>query len=356
MNMIKKICTVALSLLMVFSISGCSDLSWIMKTQDTTLPIGVYIFYMSSAYSEAYNEVPSDYLDVLDQKVDDKYVPDYIKEKATDYCKKLIEVEKEFDERGLSLTEEELSQAEEATDAQWKKYGSIYEGFGVSKESFHRASTLYTLKSQKLYIDIYGEDGTKKTTDEDIKNYYLDNYTSYSYVAKPLYTTETAESTDEDSDESQPQTRNLTDDEIAQIEEEFNGYVSDMENGASIDSIDSKYKEKNNTDKGINTYEENLEDARLQDEIKDALKEMPNNSARAIKITGAYYFVYKNDIANTLDKLSEDELKSTVRSEMNGKEFDDTLLSNANNLDIKVNQRAIKKYTPEIFRKKDKNK
>ena len=356
MNMIKKICAMALSLLMVFSFSGCSDLSWAMKTQDTTLPIGVYIFYMSSAYSEAYNKVPSDYLDVLDQKVDDKDVPEYIKEKAVDYCKKLIEVEKEFDERGLSLTEEELNRAEEATDAQWKKYGSLYEGFGVSKESFHRASMLYSLKSQKLYIDIYGEDGTKKTTDEDVKNYYLDNYTSYSYVAKPLYKTETAESTDEDSEESQPQTRNLTDEEIAQIEEEFNGYVSDIENGASINSIDSKYKKKNTTDKGINTYEENLEDSRLQDEIKDALKEMPNNSARAIKITGAYYFVYKNDIANTLDKLSEDDLKSTVRSEMSGKEFDDTLLSNANNLDIKINQRAIKKYTPEIFRKKDKNK
>ena len=88
MNILKKLSAVTLSLLMVFSISGCSDLSWAMKTENTTLPIGVYIFYMSSAYSEAYNQVPSDYLDVLDQKINDKEVPEFIKEKAMEYCKK----------------------------------------------------------------------------------------------------------------------------------------------------------------------------------------------------------------------------------------------------------------------------
>ena len=350
MNILKKLSAVTLSLLMVFSISGCSDLSWAMKTENTTLPIGVYIFYMSSAYSEAYNQVPSDYLDVLDQKINDKEVPEFIKEKAMEYCKKLIEVEKEFEERGLTLTEEEQTQAVELTDAQWKQYGTIYEGFGVSKDSFHRASTMYSIKSQKLHIDIYGEDGTKKTTDEDIKNYYLDNYTSYSYIAKSLYTSVESEDTDEESGSTQ--TRSLTDEEVAEIENEFNGYVSDIENGDSIDSIDSKYKEKNNTDKGINTYEENIEESTMPDEVKNALKEMQNNTARAIKTTDSYYFVYKDDIANTVDKLSQEDLKNTVLSEMNGKEFDNNLIENANKLDIQVNQKAINKYQPEIFRRK----
>lgn len=339
---------------MIFSVTGCSDLSWSMKTQDTTLPIGVYIFYMSSAYSEAYNEVPSDYLDVLDQKVGDQAAPEYIKEKAMEHSKKLIEVEKEFDEHGLSLTEEEKNQAIELTDAQWKQYGTIYEGFGVSKDSFHRASTLYNIKLQKLYIDVYGEDGTKKTTDDDIRNYYISNYTSYSYVAKSLYANAESEDAESDSQNQGMQTRNLTDEEVAKIEEEFNGYISDIENGISINSIDSKYKEKNGTDSGINTYEENIEEGNLPDEVKDALKQMPNNSAKAIKITGAYYFVYKDNIENTVDKLSDQQLRVTVLSEMNSKEFDSNLISNANNLDIKINQKAINKYQPEIFRRKGK--
>lgn len=347
MNIMKKLCAVILSFFIVFTATGCSNTSWIMRTEDTELPIGVYIFYMSQSYSQAYYKVPSYYLGVLEQEIDGQPASEFIEKNTLDYCKKLIAVEKEFDERGLSITKEEMDKAEELTNSHWKQYGTVYEGFGVSKESFHRASTLYNIKYEKVYNDIYGEDGTKNTTDEDIENYYLDNYTSYSYFVKSLYTVD-----DSDGDSK---TRSLTTEEVADIESEFNSYISDIENGASISSIESKYKEKNGPDNNITNTEENLENTILPKDVKNQIIEMQNDTAKAIKAENSYYFIYKNNIKDKLGKLSDGDTKQKVLDELNSKDFDNRLLSKADTLDIKINQKAIKKYTPDMF-EKDKNK
>ncbi len=160
MKIFKKIILILTSLILSLSITACSNMSWSVKTNDNTLAAGVYIYYMQTAYAEAYNKVENRYSDILSQTIEEKDASSWIKDTALNYCKKLLEVEKQFNESGLTLTEEEINNANSLTDSQWKQYRKTYEGFGISKDSFHRASSLFNQKYIKLFNHIYAPDGT----------------------------------------------------------------------------------------------------------------------------------------------------------------------------------------------------
>lgn len=334
MKIIKKLTVAFLSLALIFSTTACSDLTWSVKTDDNTLAIGVYIYYMSSAYSEAYYKVEDHSGDILSQTIEDKNASDWIKDTALDSCKKLLAVEKLLKDAGSSLTEDELATADSTTSAQWNQYGKTYESFGVSKESFNRAYSIYNQEYLKLFNSTYGPDGTKAVSDEELKNFFTENYINYSYISKDFV-----------KDDSEQ----MSDEEKSEVENKFNSYLDSLNNGSTMDKIAETYKADYSLDNNPLTSDVSKldENSTLPEEVSNALKEMESNTSKVIKTDSTCYLIHKGNINDNIDKLEKE--RDSILANMKSDEFSNMVKETSDSLNVNINQKAINKYQPSIF-------
>ena len=382
MGILKKLTALFLSVILMLSMTACSDVSWAIKTENTSLPVGVYIYYMSDAYGKAYNEVGESSSDILKKTIDDKSVNDYVKDEAMESCKKLIATENMFDEMGLSLSDEDKETAKSTTDSYWKSYGSIYEKMGIAKSSFDRAYTMFNLKKSKIIEAKYGDEGTEKLSDDEVKAYFTEHYTNYSYFKEDTselesnddVTTRELES-DEEADRIMREIENNTassqtgdesgesvSEKMDAISKDFEEYANRINEGASYDDIFNEYKDKYSASDSDNVLTtENLEETNensLPEDVLSGLKELENNKSAGYNSSeGGFYLVYKYDINDNLSYLDTDENKAKVENALSSEKFDNLIKETADNLNVEVNQKAIDKYQPSLIensRKKSK--
>lgn len=342
MNILKRILAAAIGACFLFSLAACSDTSWSVKTDNDALSPGVYIYYMSTAYSEAYTKVEDNTSDILNQQVEGQDASEWIKDHAMLSCKKLLEVEKRYADLGLTMTDEETATADATTKAQWNQYGKLYEGFGIAKDSFHRASTLYDIKYSKVFEATYGKDGAKAVSDEDLQNYYTSSYTDYSYFAKSL------SKTDEEGNSEA-----MSDEEIEAVKNQFEGYQQEIENGSSFADVAKQYQQDDalQNDPTVSDSSNLEKDSSLPDEIINTLKELQPGSSSALKANNKYYLLIKNDITQSVDTLQTDSVRNDVLSSMKSDEFSTDIEESAKQLEVQINQAVVKKYQPSIFTK-----
>ncbi len=342
MKVLKNFMVVLISLCMMLSMTSCTDKSWAVKTEDNAVSAGSYIYYMTLAYADAYYKSGGSNSGILSQEIDGKDASQWIQDKAILSCKKLIEVEKRFDEMGLALSEEEIKSSEAKTKSDWNTYSKIYEKFGIAKDSYHRAETMYSIKLSKLFEAIYGKDGTHSVSDDEIKNYFLENYTSYKYFAKKLVKNNESGSME-----------TMSDEEINEVKNKFEHYVNSINNGKSFDTIEAQYKVDEDLENDISDYKvENLnKNTYFSDELKDCIKKLSNNKAAAMREGNYYYLLYKLNIDSELNSLEDEYERLNVLKDMKYDEFIESIESEATNMPAVINKSVIKKYNPSMFEK-----
>lgn len=342
MKFLKNFMVVLLLLSTILFMTSCTDKSWSVKAENETVSAGSYIYYMALAYADAYYKSDKSDSSILSQEIDGKNASQWIQDKAILSCKRLIEVEKRFDEMGLSLSEEEIQLAEAKTKSDWNTYSKTYEKFGIAKDSYHRAETMYSIKLSKLFEAIYAKNGTNPVSDEELKNYFLENYTSYKYFAKKLAKNSEYGNIDAISDE-----------EINEAKNKFEHYANSINNGKSFDAIEAQYKVDESLENDISDYKvENLnKNTYFSDELKDCIKNLSNNKATAIREENYYYLLYKLDIDSELGNLEDEYERLNILKDMKYDEFIESLENESNNMPAVINKSVIKKYTPSIFEK-----
>lgn len=374
MGILKKMGALFLSVILMVNMTACSDTSWAIKTENTSVPIGVYIYYMSEAYGKAYNKVGEASSSILEKTIDDKSVNDYVKDEAMESCKNLISTENMFDEMGLSLSDEDKEVAKSTTDAYWKSYGSIYEKMGIAKTSFDRAYTMYNLKKSKIMDAKYGDEGTDKLSDDEVNTYFTEHYTNYSYFKKDTselelndnVTTRELESDEEadalmkeiesnaESSQAEDESGESVTEKMDAISKDFEEYANRINDGASYDDIFNEYKDKYSASDSDNVLTtENLEETNknsLPEDVLNGLKELENNKSAGYNSSeGGFYLVYKHDINNNLSFLDDEENRTQVENELSSEKFDNLIKDMSANLVIDVNQSALNKYQPSII-------
>ena len=145
MKRIAKI-TVALLLAvaMCFSLAGCydEDLNWSAKYDDTELPAGAYIYYLSIAYNEAASKVSTED-EVLKSEIDGTPAETWIKNRADEYVNQYFYIQNEMKRLGLKMTDEDYSTCLQTTESYWNYFGTSFEKFGIAKTSFDIAYSQY---------------------------------------------------------------------------------------------------------------------------------------------------------------------------------------------------------------------
>lgn len=195
MENFRKIAAAGLSVALSASMFGCTPAIGAGSKNAMTIdgydvPAGLFIYYTLQGYSEAASEYQNKngstptVEDVKKTNIDSTDSTDWIQNKATKYCKDFVAVQREFEFIGGELTDEEKSEAVEMAEYYYSYDPSLADN-GVGMETMKlMAESSY--KEQKIFQYYYGFEGEKGCSEEELKEYFNDNFARVKYVSISL--------------------------------------------------------------------------------------------------------------------------------------------------------------------------
>ena len=388
MNNIKRIAAFVMAAAMLTAFAGCGDQSWSYRTGDTSLSAGTYIMNLLNAYYEAYDKVesPDEVKKILDEEIEDsdgekKTVEQYAIDGADAATMKMLAVETLFKQYGLELDQEEYDYNNMYMGSAWSYNKDMFEGYGISEESFRYTMIEYNVKYGQVFKKLYGKDGEKAVSDEEMTKYFSDKYTGYAYFNVSAATT----------DEATGESVALSDQEYKKTEDFLKKYVDMVnKNGKSYEETVKTYmKDFNYPNDPTLSGSVELEKATLNETVLETLKTLDEGKAAYVAYgsegTSSFYFVYRPKTESIIDFLESDEaedaegiipidtfddastasdtayvapLKSgyshaSLLNDMKKDDFEDYLKDFANTLNVEKNSAILNGFKPKMFVKKN---
>lgn len=199
MNLLKKAGAILLAACTAASMSSCGEnTATAMTVTDFDVRAGIYLYYATSAYSEAVEtirkggnafenaETSNDYKKVLDESnIDGITAEEWIQNKAEEYCKTFVAIEKEFEALGLTLTGEQLAAADANAASSMSYYGEYFTKTGIGEETV-KDVILNSYKQDALWEAYYGKEGSKGIEEKELFDFYAANTLRGKYITMPL--------------------------------------------------------------------------------------------------------------------------------------------------------------------------
>lgn len=384
MKNFRKIIAVLLAVIMVVGLVGCSampkssSVQWSYKSEAQEYTVGVYMYSLFSAYNQAYSvisEAQGDSFDSTKSILDIESSFDETGEvfntrewilKEADYItKNLLAMDKVMADYGITIDEASYNSALEQAKSDWylgayyeeylaygysaTPYSEILEPYGISFENFFDSTYHASLKQNAIFDHLYSKGGEKAVPDSEMKAYFEDNYTSYSYFTVNLYETATDETTGETVSVA------LDEEKTDELKENLKLYKNMIKSGTSFEDIIGVYAAyaELEYDPSISNIE-NLENTSLGEEVADTIANMKDGTAEVVYVgqenSTVAYFVYKKSISSeTKEYIKSETNYNTLLSSMKGDEFLDYLDELTETVECEINSNVLEKYNPEIF-------
>ncbi|MBQ2667499.1 MAG: hypothetical protein IJF56_02585 [Clostridia bacterium] len=343
----KRAAALLLAIVLTFSLAGCysSEMTWAARMGDDELPIGAYIYFLSTAYNEAAGQMDTD-TKVLKSQIDGMDAGDWILDRANFYVNQYFWVEQEMDRLGLSLDEADYELALINTDNYWAYFGTLFEQYGIARTSFDVAYSQYNLKYLKIFEAMYGEGGEREIPAEDLMQQYISTYYSYEYFLAPMNTVAEDESVVE-----------FTEEEKAALAEKLEAVKKDIESGkTTVTEAASEYareqgEESSTYQIGVNTRQM-MEQNYLPDTFIETITSMKANDV-AVFEAGSYMVLARLlPIEETAESIIEDaDSRLTLMIALKTDEFHSHVESCAKEMTgVELNKKAISRYKPSMFK------
>lgn len=332
-SMFKRAAAGVVALAMCAGLAGCysEDKAWAAKMGEDTMPIGGYIYYLTSAYTDGAAKVDSG-SEVFKAQIDGQDARKWVEDRAVDYLHSYYFVSQKFDELGLALDEEDQDSIQSATSVMWSYYKAAFESMGVAESSFEKAYSVYNQKLSKLLPAMYGKGGELELSEDDLKQYYLDSYTYYQYFSVPL--------TKEDDEGN---TVDMDEDEKLAVKEQLEDWAEEVTKGRlAFAEAAEEYKDAHEGVEPTVGEPTAVANDSMSDLFKDAIFPLKNDEAAVVDATSRLYLVQKLDINEDFKALTADESRtSTLLRTMKAQEFLDYTMEQGKSLGVQVNQKAI---------------
>lgn len=203
---------------------------------------GLFIFYTIRAYQDAadiiaeQNGTEPTVKEVKASHIDNLEAEDWIQDKATEYCMNIAAVEKEFEKIGGELTSDELKEIDQMADQRVDSDGTdIYSKNGVGKDSIRTIIKAtgsgnnyfgeYEYMQKAIFDHYYGFEGEKGCTEDELKDYFDENFARVKYISINLA-----------DEEGEP----LSDDDKRALRRKAEEYVREV--NAETDNMEKMYK------------------------------------------------------------------------------------------------------------------
>lgn len=380
-----KLVAVVLVMIIALSTAACSlSPQWSYKTDDTELAIGVYIYALYSAYSQAeslaqqtegYDSEAGTYdgedsflkVQITDEDGVTATADEWITDQADKTLRNLLAIESEYNRLGATMDEATVTSYKTSAKEYWdygpyyqmygeqylSPYKDIFEPLGVSYESFEYFYV--TSAKQEIIFDLlYGKDGEKGVSDEELTKYFTENYTSYSYFNSNLYETVEATSDSADAEGTISQNKAFSEDDIKKYEKNYKGYADSLNSGSEFSKVVEKFMKDETLENDPSTSNvEIMDESVIGEDLVSAINELKEGEA-SYKTIGeedsqVLYLFYKEPIKNQVNNYIEDETnRASVLQSFKGEEFERYIDELANALEITISD-AVSKYTPSMF-------
>lgn len=333
----KRYAALAAAVVCAVSLTGCSDNGYMGTVDGMEIRNGIYLSQMMTAHSSASSTVydareeagdTSEIEDLFAETIDGISAEEWIKNEAVELVKHYVAVEKLFDSKGLSISDEERSEITENVNDNWDSesinyygfslsvqtmygyptLGEYYESIGIGKDSM-KEMELNALKEDKLFLDYFTNDEEAKVSEEEINTYLSENYANVKYIEVP-FKDYAGISLDAEKDAE----------EIAALKARAQSYVDRFNAGESI--IDIAYEQDliNAQNDAMVDAETALEaDDAEQPEDFDAYMEEAKNSATAKKAETVEEL--ETIISKESSSLSDELTEFIWKTEADGKAY-----------------------------------
>lgn len=384
MKNLRKITALLLAVIMVASLCACSSIpksskaEWGYKADNREYPIGVYVYSLFSAYNQAYSvisQAQGDKFDAeasilniestFDEAKGNELCLDWVLEEADYITKNLIALDNVIAEKGIELDPEVEAAAYEQARKDWylgsyyeeymsygysaTPYKDMLEPYGVSFDSFYQSSYLASVKQNAIFDYFYSKGGEKEVPESEMKDYFEDNYTSYSYFTANLYESTTDSTTGETVNKA------LSADEQKKLKDDLDLYVKMIAQGSSFEDVSKVYTAaaELSANPAVSNIE-NLDNTSLGIEVAEALEGMKDGKAKVIYVgqedTTTAYFLYKKPITQETTKYIASEANyDALLQEMRSEEFLDYIDGLTDSVECTKNDKVIASFAPAIF-------
>lgn len=338
----RKIALLLSAVLLAFSFTACSEkYTEVLTVDGEALPAGIYLMSQLSAYSEALGKVEDSSKDPLKQTVEGQDTTDWIHSRTLELCRNYVWAERTFEEKGMSISEEEMTAQQSKIDTNWESYSAFYEKNGIGKESYSKFF-LNNYKMQQIY-DAYMEEPFE-VTDQEAKSYLDSDYARMDYFMLPLISFSTYQAL---SEESATAVR-LAGDSMASalndgsmtVEDAVKKYVKDAygfagDNEVDFDTDPTSYLYSSLIDRNSSSYNDQLIDALFAAEV---------DGPWAVSEQGSFYVVYHRT-ANYADEAAFQELKESIVKQMHSDRFYDEMEGAYNAYELTEDAGAVRHYS-----------
>ncbi|MGN1111258.1 MAG: hypothetical protein ACI4QY_06350 [Oscillospiraceae bacterium] len=209
-NTIKKIMAAAAAAVLAASLSGCMDNGYIMTVDGMKIRNGVYLSLEQTSINLANQRVEeqkaesedtdgdtlgsSEEEDIFDSIIDGKSYSDWIIEDTRKGVLRFVGVQRQCEELGITLSDEEYAVINEVINEQWEdttiayyglgfeNWGQYYESLGIGKESLKEISIVDAL-NDKLFLHYYDEGGDWAVPEDEFVEAANEEYAAYNLIS-----------------------------------------------------------------------------------------------------------------------------------------------------------------------------
>ncbi|MBO5163986.1 MAG: hypothetical protein J6B75_06005 [Ruminococcus sp.] len=244
MKTLKKITAAVTAVSIASALAGCtpsigSGTKNALTVGGYDIPAGLFIYYTMQGYSEAAgvlqnnNGAAPELKDVRNAKIDEIDSTDWIQNKATEYCIDYAGIQNEFDAIGGELSQEDKDTAAEMADYYFNQDSRLDKN-GVSLETMQKMAES-TFKEREIFKYYYGFDGDKGCSEDELKEYFVDNFARVKYVSISLKN----EAGEKVAPDKERELRNMAEKYAKQI----NGKSDVLDKMHEMDAVSEEYDE-----------------------------------------------------------------------------------------------------------------
>ena len=408
----KKAAAACTAVICATSMCGCAqDSGYIGTVEGLDVRNGLYLSCMMKAYDNGLTEVQdakealgdtSEVTDVFSQTIDGKTASEWIKAETLEHLKRYIAIEKLFNEKGLELSNDEISKISNDISSAWdsaevdyygigymipvsqiygeefKTLGEYYEYIGISEETL-KESKLNMVKEDMLFMALYDTDGEFAVTVEEYNTYLTENYAAVKYIELPfddmyglnLDPEKDAEEIQAIKDKAQSYVDRLNngesfieiqyehDLEVAQneaaveAEESFEETTEDFTeediNKAVEEAIANATAEKAENEDDIETVI-SKDSSPLKEDLTEYIWNLPaDNKATIFENKDTIYVVVRDDVTANETWTSGDN-RENVLHKIKDDAFDEYIKSVYAAYKVELDEKLVAKYAPEKYR------
>lgn len=350
MNLRKKCAAVLTAGALALSMAACSsDTSWIMRKDPLEMPVGVYINNLIQSYYEATTLVEDAEQDVLSQQIEGQDAEDWIQQNAIDETKKAMAICSEFNARNIAFSQEQLLSCQEQAASYYEQAGDNLEKNGISQDSIELIYQIAYMKTQ-LFQALYGEAGEDPVSEEELRDYYNENYIK---MAVQTFSFSEVEVPEDATEEEKAAYQEFNDNERSNVYTNANTLYLQaqigIENGKSWNEILNEFNAQNQS--SDEEYDMTTDNYRLVDtatttlnsEIITALKEAEQGEVIMVETDTMIAIGATTDINE--DPTDFEYVADSIRHALRDETMEEYLLQVAQDDSFVLNQDAVDRYT-----------